>query len=215
MDLDWTPHYNECSCFGEWWKISQDPDKGPWPEGMTIRPDGKMDWQGRLCVPMGLTGRVIRAHHISIGHVGGTRLWKEMRRWYNWAEISQAEKISKEVTEGCEKCQAHAPPVGLVKGPIEATPILPHIGTSVAIDIFEMPNVKWEGKEYDCMAICVDRHSEWCVVTPIVRRVDRKSCGNRRRCIPNGGTLWAYRLSSRPTVDLSSRAHGGRLYAPG
>ena len=40
----------------------------------------------------------------------------------------------------------------------------------MCIDTFEMPNVAWDGKEFDCMAVCVDRHSGWCVVTPHTRK---------------------------------------------
>ena len=37
---------------------------------------------------------------------------------------------------------------------------------SVALDIFYMPTVKWEGEEYDMMCICIDRLSGWIVAIP-------------------------------------------------
>jgi hypothetical protein len=38
--------------------------------------------------------------------------------------------------------------------------------TSVALDLFNMPTVVWEGATYDMIAVCVDRHSGWIVAIP-------------------------------------------------
>jgi hypothetical protein len=38
--------------------------------------------------------------------------------------------------------------------------------TSIAIDLFKMPHVLYEGVEYNTMAVCVDRHSGWIVAVP-------------------------------------------------
>ena len=53
-----------------------------------------------------------------------------------------------------------------MSGPIIFTPIPPGIMVSVAIDIFRMPTVLWEGVKYDTMVVCVDRHSGWIVAVP-------------------------------------------------
>ena len=37
---------------------------------------------------------------------------------------------------------------------------------NVAIDVFQMPSAKVEGRTFDCMVVCVDRHSGWLVVVP-------------------------------------------------
>ena len=37
---------------------------------------------------------------------------------------------------------------------------------SVALDVFRMPTVEWEGKKFDTMSVCVDRHSGWIVAIP-------------------------------------------------
>ena len=36
----------------------------------------------------------------------------------------------------------------------------------VAIDLFKMPEVQYEGKSYDTIIACVDRHSGWIVAVP-------------------------------------------------
>ena len=37
---------------------------------------------------------------------------------------------------------------------------------SVAVDLFAMPEVTFQGKVYDTMALAVDRESGWIVATP-------------------------------------------------
>ena len=37
--------------------------------------------------------------------------------------------------------------------------IVAHLIDHVNIDLFAMPEVTWEGKKYDTMAVCVDRLS--------------------------------------------------------
>ena len=54
--------------------------------------------------------------------------------------------------------------------PIESTPIPPAPMTSVAIDLFKMPHVRYEGGEYNMMAVCVDRHSGWLVAVPCLEK---------------------------------------------
>jgi hypothetical protein len=36
----------------------------------------------------------------------------------------------------------------------------------VAIDVFAMPPIKQDGKPFDCVVVCVDRHSGWLIVVP-------------------------------------------------
>ena len=38
--------------------------------------------------------------------------------------------------------------------------------TSVAIDLFFLPPVEWEGNTFDTLILCVDRHSGWIVAVP-------------------------------------------------
>ena len=39
---------------------------------------------------------------------------------------------------------------------------------SVCIDVFSMPPVRWQGEDYDCMVLCVDRLSGWLLARPTI-----------------------------------------------
>jgi hypothetical protein len=65
----------------------------------------------------------------------------------------------------CEACQACQMPRSLI-APIESTPIPPAPMASVAMDLFHLPLVEWEGQAYDNLIVCVDRHSGWVVAIP-------------------------------------------------
>ena len=69
----------------------------------------------------------------------------------------------------CDTCQACQRPLTL-QGPLEPTPVPASIMQSVAMDLFYMPPVKWEGTKYDTMAVCVDRHSGWMVAVPCLMK---------------------------------------------
>ena len=53
-------------------------------------------------------------------------------------------------------------------GRIEFTPIPPSIMFSVALDVFQLNKVSFQGKEFDCMVVCVDRHSGWIIAVPFL-----------------------------------------------
>ena len=57
-----------------------------------------------------------------------------------------------------------------LKGPIQSTPIPPAPMQNVAVDLFNMPKVLYEGVEYDYVGICVDRHSGWIVAIPCLQK---------------------------------------------
>ena len=42
--------------------------------------------------------------------------------------------------------------------------------SSVAIDLFHLPLVVWEGVSYDTVILCVDRHSGWIVAVPALNK---------------------------------------------
>jgi hypothetical protein len=169
LDEDWDDAYYASERWAEEWVVTQDPDRPEWPLGIKIY-EHKMYWYEKLCVPETVTGRVIRAHHAEIGHVGGKKLWKEMQRWYHFAPGSQAEKLAETIPGQCETCQAHNPTNLQLKGTIEPSIVPPTLGESVSIDIFDMPNATWNGESFDAMAVCVDRGSGWTVAVPQLRK---------------------------------------------
>ena len=103
---------------------------------------------------MGLTGRVQRAHHSIAGHVGGDKLWQEAGKHYVFAWPNEAYGLAQHMIRLCEVCQACEHPHVSLRLPIQPTPIPPTIMTSVAIDMFQMPKVTWEGVEYDAFGLC-------------------------------------------------------------
>jgi hypothetical protein len=137
----------------------------PWPKGYR-KVEDKLLKDGVWCVPTSLTGAVLRAQHNAAGHVAGERLWEVARRHYQFANADEAWGLAVKMQKICEVCQACEHPHQPLKLKIEPTPVPPSIMTSVAIDLFVMPEVDYEGSRWNVFAACVDRHSGWMVVTP-------------------------------------------------
>ena len=55
--------------------------EGEWPRGFRLA-DVKLVKDEVWCVAIGMTVRVLRAHHTVAGHTGGARLWKEVARHF-------------------------------------------------------------------------------------------------------------------------------------
>lgn len=125
-----------------------------------------MYYEEKLCVPLALTGRVVRAHHAHIGHIGGERLWKDLVRRFNFTVSSRYRFLAMNISKECEICQAHNYPTFQIKGPIEPTYIPSQLGMSLSVDLFMMPSVVWNKQHFDCMIVCVDRESGWMMVSP-------------------------------------------------
>jgi hypothetical protein len=105
------------------------------------------------------------SHSVSKEIVVPERVWNQMFLRYAWADEKKARLFNDSRPQNCGLLQASSRG-GTLKGPIESTPIPPAPMVSVAIDLFKMPRVMYEGGEYNTMAICVDRHSGWLVAVP-------------------------------------------------
>ena len=116
---------------------------------------------GLLCVPLSLTVSIIRAHHAEAVQPGADRLWSQMGRWYAFADPTGAKRLTKGMQKSCEVCQACDPSRAPYKCFLEATPVPPYLMDSVAVDLFAMPEVTFEGTVYVTMQLCVDRQSGW------------------------------------------------------
>ena len=66
----------------------------------------------------------------------------------------------------CQACQRNSSR----HGRIEFTPIPPSIMFSVALDVFQLNKVSFQGKEFDCMVVCFDRHSGCIIALPFLYR---------------------------------------------
>ena len=165
---DWTWWYERCPKWGEKWKRTH--TGYVWAEGIRLVDGKRMYFDGRLCVPTGTATVVLREHHNAIGHVGGDRLLAEMERWYDFGDPSEVKKIAGEIIKRCGVCQATEHPHHSMKAPLRPTPIPPRLMDSVALDVFYMEPIRYQGIEYDCMVLCVDRHSGWIVASPQQRK---------------------------------------------
>ena len=165
MDEDWDGRYAESVWWKDWWERTKGDRNVRWPEGVRLW-RGKMYYKERLCVPEGVSGKVVRSLHALVGHVGGEKLKTELDRRYTFAPSVRLMELIREVNRGCVVCQAHAYPNFQVHGPMEATPVCPELGVSLSVDLFKMPEVESRTGKFDCMLLCVDRMSGWMMVTP-------------------------------------------------
>ena len=81
------------------------------------------------------------------------------------ADQGEVMKVTRLIMSQCATCQACQKPRHL-RVPIEPTIIPPAIISSVALDMFDMPNARHDGQVYNYIALCVDRHSGWVVAVP-------------------------------------------------
>jgi len=165
LDETWAEAYRSCRRWGPIWEKTQN-DGWEWPSGVRLD-RGKMYKAGLLCIPSCHTGKIIRAHHGFAGHPGASRLWAQMGRWYLFANPGDAQRLTRYIQQTCEVCQATEPVRTPFKCPMESTPVPPYLMDSVSIDFFSLPEVRWEGKVYDTIGVCVDRESGWIVATPL------------------------------------------------
>ena len=164
---NWSEWYAQCDRWSEEWASMQDYDENfEWPIGIQIV-DGRMFSFGKLCVPTPIQKEWVRVSHANLGHLGFERTWKMLQRLYVWGDDSKAKKFAKTVAKECETCQACVRPRSRL-GPMVYAPIPPAIMANVAIDVFMMHPVQFEGKLYDCVILCVDRHSGWLIAVPEV-----------------------------------------------
>ena len=75
----------------------------------------------------------------------------------------------KKVSKGCSVCQACNPDNRNVTGEAQWTPVPDQPMESVAVDVFSMPEVHIGKEIFDCVVLCVDRHSGY-VVAVLARK---------------------------------------------
>ena len=165
-EVDWGTEYVKCPIWRDVWNKMH--SGGEWPHGFKFF-QGHLFLQEKLCVPLGFQDHVLQENHDFLGHVGAQKVWSHSNLRYRWADEKRAQRSNEEISKQCGTCQACVRG-NTLKGPIESTPIPPAPMTSVAIDLFKMPHVWYEGGGYDTMAVCVDRHSGWIVAVPCLEK---------------------------------------------
>ena len=164
LSQNWIPHYIVSKEFGDVWMNIKD-NHPPWPYAYQIH-DEKLYRDNLLCIPEVLVEKVLVAHHIHMGHCGVKKLLAEARRRYDIPPSKSVEALVKKVRANCLICQACDPPNFSLNGPIRCNPVVERFMSSVCLDVFSMPRVQWQGLEYDCYLLCVDRHSGWMIARP-------------------------------------------------
>ena len=165
-ECDWGEAYTHCPTWKTQWEATS--DGSGWPKGIKVL-GNRMYFQELLCVPLQFQKFVVQENHDFLGHVGPDKSWHHICLRYAWADEKSAKSFNQIACKQCFTCQASSRGA-VLKGPIESTPIPPAPMLHVAIDLFNMPNVLYEGVEFDMMAICVDRHSGWIVGVPCMNK---------------------------------------------
>ena len=160
---DWGKEYDRCPGWGDIWKkVHGDTDD--WPAGIQFL-GNRLISAGKVCIPLSLQNAHIRAYHEFLLHPGPERLWRVLAKQFYFAWWSEARKFCDEVMQQCASCQACQRPQRLT-GTLAYVPVPPGIMQSIALDVFQLPPVQWEGEQFDAMVACVDRHSGWIAAIP-------------------------------------------------
>ena len=174
--MEWNPEYQKCPKWGEIWKRVINPENGSskgqestnWPEDIKFLGE-KLFFQEKLCIPLSMQEILIKEYHVFLCHIGCARLWENLENKYAWADLGKAKKFTMTVLNKCPTCQACVR-AKTMRAPINFTIIPNTIMTSVALDLFHMPTVMFEGEKFDMMAVCIDRHSGWIIAVTCQNR---------------------------------------------
>ena len=162
---NWTDDYAKSEAFAAEYRAVTDPDDGQkWPKGLTEE-DGKLYRNGKLLVPESRVLELCEAWHHHMLHPGVQKQALDMQRRFEINHIGLYTAIKK-VRKGCSVCQACNPDNRNVKGEAQWTPVPDQPMESVAMDVFSMPEVHIGKETFDCVDLCVDRHSGYVVAVP-------------------------------------------------
>jgi transposase InsO family protein len=160
----WQVDYVNSPTLQDQWRATQDP-AATWPLGVRLHLQ-QMIWEGRMCIPENRVEETIGLHHRTTGNVGIKRLVNDLMRRYQWPDPRMIQGLAQKVRRECIVCQACEHPNWSVKAPIVPTPVPTHVMSRVALDIFSLPRVEWQGEAFDSLFICVDRLSGWIIARP-------------------------------------------------
>ena len=144
---DWTDDYAKSEAFAAEYRAVTDPD------------------DGKLLVPESWVLELCEAWHHHMLHPGVKKQALDMQRRFEIDHIVLYTAIKK-VRKGCSVCQACNPDNRNVKGEPQWTPVPDQPMESVAMDVFSMPEVHIGKETFDCVVLCVDRHSGYVVAVP-------------------------------------------------
>ena len=153
-----TDDYAKSEVFAAEYRAVTDPEDGQkWPKGLTEE-DGKLYRSGKLLVPESRVLELCEAWHHHMMHPGFKKQALDMQRRFEIDQINLYSAIKK-VRKGCSVCQACNPDNRNVGGEAQWTPVPDQPMESAAMDVFSMPEVHIGKETFDCVVLCVDRHS--------------------------------------------------------
>ena len=168
MDSDWTESYRSSAEWSEAWQKAHDQD-GEWPANYQLR-EGRMFLEGKLCVPESLVADVLASLHENAGHLGAERLVIEAKRRLQFPKTVNLSQVAIRVKRLCLTCQECEPPNWSLSQPVRMAPIPNSVFSHICVDIFSMPAEVYQGEEFDCMVVWVDRLSGWILARPSQKR---------------------------------------------
>ena len=139
-----------------------------WPPGIRLQ-NNRMVWEGLICVPETCVAKIVRDQHTTIGHAGVKKTVSELQRRFTFPSSVRLWEAVREDRRRCVVCQACDPPNWSGDTPIENTPIPAHIMSHVSVDLFTLPQIQWQGQQYDTLVVCVDRLSGWIIARPALK----------------------------------------------
>ena len=167
LSESWADKYATSQEFSGMWEDTQNPSVN-WPHGVQLH-QGRMYFQGKLCVPELLVHRVLWEFHIASGHIGIKRMTNEVNYRFLFPSAQNIPTLIKQIRQSCTICQAADPPQHPKLGIQQHFPVPERCMHSVCLDIFSMPHTIWESQPFDCILLCVDRLSGWIVAAPTLK----------------------------------------------
>ena len=159
-----TDNYAKSEAFeAEYGAVTDPDDRQKSPKGLTEE-DGKLYRNGKLLVPESRVLELCEAWHLHMMHPGVRKQALDMQHRFKIDQIGLYNAIKK-VRKGCSICQACNADNRNV-GEAQWTPVPDQPMESVAMDVFSMPEVHIGKEIFDCVVLCVDRHSGYVVAVP-------------------------------------------------
>ena len=131
-----------------------------WVNRWTDRPNGLLQYEGRLYVPAIARIEVLRMCHDDplAGHFGFRRTMDTVSREFWWPQVRQQVK---DYCRSCMMCARIKPTRHARYGELQSLPIPTNIWEDIAMDfITELPTSELNGHEYDSILVVVCRFSK-------------------------------------------------------
>ena len=161
LQNDWTDDYAKSEAFADEYRAVTDPDDGQkWPKGLTEE-DGKLYRNGKLLVP---ESRVLEL--CATCCTQGSRSKPPTCSAGLRSTRSISTPPSRRSGRDVRSVRPAIPITGTSRGEAQWTPVPDQPMESVAMDVFSMPEVHIGKETFDCVVLCVDRHSGYVVAVP-------------------------------------------------